>query len=82
MSTELWRKSEHCPFALGYPQRGARHLSRGWASGWLRPSHLLMSWPVSLHLWLYGPTPLGVSAIHVAQVLSPRCVHWFHGYFH
>ncbi len=40
--------------------RGRLHLSKGWASGWLRLSHLLISRPVNILLRLSGPTRPGV----------------------
>ncbi len=42
------------------PHKGSLHLSKGWARGWSRPSHLLISRPVNLLPWLSGPTRPGV----------------------
>ncbi len=52
----LWRKNEQLFVCLDLLTRGPLHLSKGWASGWSRPSHLLMSRPVNLLQWLSGPT--------------------------
>ncbi len=46
-------------YVLDLLTMGPLHLSKGWASGGSRPSHLLMSWPVNLLLWLSGPTRPG-----------------------
>ncbi len=61
-STELpcGIKMNNCSYFLDLLTRGPLHLSKGWASGWSRPSHLLMSRPVNLLLWLSGPTRPGV----------------------
>ncbi len=42
------------------PHKGSLHLSKGWARGRSRPSHLLISRPVNLLPWLSGPTRPGV----------------------
>ncbi len=49
-STELpcGTRMNSCSYALDLLTRSPLHLSKGWASGWSRPSHLLMSWPVKL----------------------------------
>ncbi len=61
-STELpcGVKMNNCWYVLDLLTRVPLHLSKGWASGWSRPSHLLMSRPVNLPLWLSGPTRPGV----------------------
>ncbi len=61
-STELpcGIKINSCSYALDLLTRGPLHLSIWWASGWSRRSHLLMSRPVNLLLWLSGPTRPGV----------------------
>ncbi len=56
----LWRKNKQLFVCLDLLTRGLLHLSKGWASGWSRPSYLLMSRPVNLLLWLSGPTRPGV----------------------
>ncbi len=56
----LWHINEQLFVCLDLLTRGPLHLSKGWASGWSRPSHLLMSQPVNLLLWLSGPTRPGV----------------------
>ncbi len=48
----------NCLYVLDLLTRGPLHLSKGWASGWSRPSHLSQS--VNLLLWLSGPTRPGV----------------------
>ncbi len=59
-STELpcGVKMNNCLYVLDLLTRGPLHLSKGWASGWSRPSHLSRS--VKLLLWLSGPTRPGV----------------------
>ncbi len=53
MSTELpcGIKMNSCSYVLDLLTRDPLHLLKGWASGWSRPSHLLMCQPVSLLLW-------------------------------
>ncbi len=53
-------KMNSCLYVLDLLIRGPLHLSKGWASGWSRPSHLLMSRPVNLLPCLSGPTQPGV----------------------
>ncbi len=53
-------KMKSCLYVLDLLTRGHLHLSKGWEGGWSRPSHLLMSRPVNLLLWLSGPTRPGV----------------------
>ncbi len=59
-STELPCGVTVFSYVLDLLTKGSLHLSKGWASGWSRPSHLLMTRPVNLLLWLSGPTGLGV----------------------
>ncbi len=85
--TSLWRKNEQLFVCLDLLTRGPLHLSKGWASGWSRPSHLLMSRPVNLSLWLSGPTRPGVwrpprpwyqellSRRFVMRQAGPHCTH-------
>ncbi len=75
----LWRKNEQLFVCLDLLTRGPLHLSKVWASGWSRPSHLLMSRPVNLPLWLSGPTRPGVwlpRGPWYQELLSKRFVMW------
>ncbi len=75
----LWRKSDQLFVCLDLLTRGPLHLSKGWTSGWLRPSHLVMSRPVNLLLWLSGPTRPGVwrpPRPWYQEFLSKRFVMW------
>ncbi len=72
-------KMNNCSYVLDLPTRIPLHLSKGWASGWSRPSHLLMSRPVNLLLWLSGPTRPGIwrpSRPWYQELLSKRFVMW------
>ncbi len=53
-------KINNCSYVLDLLTRGPLYLSKGWTSGWSRPSHLLMSRPINLPLWLSCPTRPGV----------------------
>ncbi len=55
----LWRNNEQLFVCFGPPNKGSPAPCKGWASGWSRPSHLLMSRSVNLPLWLSGPTRPG-----------------------
>ncbi len=80
-STELpcGVKMNSSSYALDLLTRGPLHVSKGWASGWSRPSHLLMSRPVKLPIWLSGPTRPGIwwtPRPWYQELLSKRFVMW------
>ncbi len=80
-STELSSgvKMNNCLYVLDLLTRGCLHLRKGWASGWSRPSHLFMSWPVNHPLWLSSPTRPGVwrpPRPWYQELLSKRFVMW------